>query len=306
MNINNVVKNVSDRESDFITDDAQIALEWCAVLASQNIDFELQKDGEFWIFFVESANLANADFNISEFENERPSFSKRLKELNSSIPEIAKFKFSESLLYIFSTFILFLFYNVSTNIEKYRDFGIMNPHKVIHLHQWERLITALTLHADYPHLLGNSLFFILFATVAGNRVGGGCAIFSIILSGILGNTTTLLLNDIHGYNSLGSSTAVFGALGIISAFSFVYRKNSNNSFFRNLIPLLAGIALLVFTGAAPGSDVTAHLFGFSWGVVLGFIVSPLEKFKSSILTQLLFYLLSIATILLAWISALNN
>jgi rhomboid protease GluP len=133
--------------------------------------------------------------------------------------------------------------------------------------QWWRLITALTLHADALHLLSNIViggyFFVLLCRELGSGLGWGLT----LLSGGLGNLINTLLHG-PGHDSLGASTAVFGAVGLLVGLRLVRRGPGR--FRRVLLPLGGGLALLSFFGTGgERTDLGAHLFGFSAGLGLG-------------------------------------
>ena len=83
--------------------------------------------------------------------------------------------------------------------------------------QWWRLVTALTLHSSVKHLVGNLVFGALFGLFAGRLLGSGIAWFSILTTAVFGNLlNTLLLDSAH--RSIGASTAVFAALGLVAGY----------------------------------------------------------------------------------------
>ena len=83
--------------------------------------------------------------------------------------------------------------------------------------EWWRTMTALTLHADFRHLAGNLVFGCFFGLFAGRLLGSGVAWLTILLAGAAGNVlNTLLLESTH--RSIGASTAVFAALGLLAGF----------------------------------------------------------------------------------------
>ena len=82
-----------------------------------------------------------------------------------------------------------------------------------------RMITALTLHADGQHVIGNAISGSIFGTMVARRIGPGGALFAILLSGIIGNTLNALHHLPDGHYSIGASTAVFGAVGMLVNFA---------------------------------------------------------------------------------------
>lgn len=135
--------------------------------------------------------------------------------------------------------------------------------------EWWRVFTALTLHADLGHLLANLAFGVLFAWPASQFLGVGVAWLAIVLGA--GGTYALdMLLHPPSHTVLGASTAVFVALGITSAFSWRRRASRRATPFQRAAPLVAGLALLAFTGAGgERTDLMAHVLGFGVGVGTG-------------------------------------
>lgn len=135
---------------------------------------------------------------------------------------------------------------------------------------WWQTITALTLHADAQHLFGNLLFGGVMLYWLTRMVGNGMGIFMVVLSGAIGNGINALVQPL-GHTSLGASTGVFGALGVLMGLRM---QVHNENRMRGLgIPLLIGMVMLGLFGAGPDprTDVGAHLFGFLTGMPVGFI-----------------------------------
>ena len=139
--------------------------------------------------------------------------------------------------------------------------------------EWWRALTALTLHADLGHLLANLAFGILFAYPASQFVGVGVAWLAIVLGAGAANVVDMTLNPPE-HSILGASTAVFTALRLTPAFTWRRRATGSLTWMQRLAPLVAGIALLAFTGTGgERTDVLAHLLGFVAGVGLGFVLA---------------------------------
>jgi len=138
-------------------------------------------------------------------------------------------------------------------------------------------MTALMLHADTVHLLGNIVFGSFFGFYAGRYLGEGFGWSMILLGGVLGNTINAWVQSpLH--RSVGASTAVFAALGILTAFRWRRGFEAHTSWRVRFAPLYAGIALLAFTGTAGEfTDLGAHLFGFVTGIALGLLATQLAE-----------------------------
>ena len=133
--------------------------------------------------------------------------------------------------------------------------------------EWWRAVTALTLHADTLHLAANLLLGGPLAIRLCRALGSGLGWSLILATGVLGNLTNALVQDSQ-HLSIGSSTALFGTLGLLAGMALV--KGQQAGLKRWALPLAAALALLALLGTGTDNiDVEAHLFGFSWGVVLG-------------------------------------
>jgi rhomboid protease GluP len=135
--------------------------------------------------------------------------------------------------------------------------------------QWWRAVTALFLHADFPHVLSNAIVLIIFGTALCRLVGPGVGLALMLISGGAGN----LMN--YGWrgaphDAIGASTAIFGGLGALAAVRAVQLwRGAIASAWRAFAPVAAGLALLGMLGSSTRSDVLAHLFGFAAGLALG-------------------------------------
>ncbi len=135
--------------------------------------------------------------------------------------------------------------------------------------QWWRSITALTLHADIAHLVGNIGFGVLFGILVSQYIGSGAAWLSILLAGAAGNAINAYLHQ-SVHLSIGASTMVFAALGMLGVFALNDRYNYAQRGIRRWLPFIATLALLAFTGTAgERTDVIAHLAGYFCGCLAG-------------------------------------
>ena len=147
--------------------------------------------------------------------------------------------------------------------------------------EWWRPFTALFLHADLGHLVGNLASGIVFATLVAKMIGPLLGWALILGCGTLGNILTSRLTYPEPFISLGASTAVFAALGILSGLGVAetLRDHARLPWLRISAPFLAGLILLGWLGGGSGggnSDVLGHVFGFSSGLVAGVAAGALE------------------------------
>ncbi len=172
--------------------------------------------------------------------------------------------------------------------------------------QWWRAWTALTLHLDGPHLAANLLAGVWFGYLAARQLGGGLAWFLIVSGAALAN----LLAGLYGppeHRAVGASTAVFAALGLMSAYSWRERLRWPQRWARRWGPLVAGVVLLGWTGSAgEGTDLVGHLSGFIVGVVLGAAVAvPRVQIQVNRVPQWLTGAAALASVAFAWFCALR-
>ena len=139
--------------------------------------------------------------------------------------------------------------------------------------EWWRAVTALTLHLDHGHLIGNLLAGMAIGTLAAQLLGPGLAWLAILLAGTLGNLLAALLRA-PDHTAIGASTAVFAALGIVSAFTRQRRWLQRDLRLRRLAPLGAGVLLLAYLGfGGERTDVGAHVAGFAVGLAVGWVLA---------------------------------
>ena len=137
--------------------------------------------------------------------------------------------------------------------------------------EWWRAVTALTLHLDQAHLLGNLLFGVGIGILAGRVFGPGLAWASILGASAVANYLDMLISP-STHRAVGASTAVFAALGLLAGFAWRQRLTLRERFRYRWAPLFAGVCLLGFLGAGGEHvDVLGHALGFATGIALGWI-----------------------------------
>ena len=172
-----------------------------------------------------------------------------------------------------------------------------------------RLFTALSLHADLSHLAGNLVFGALFGVFAGRLFGSGVAWLMILACAAAGNlANTLLLASMH--RSIGASTAVFAALGMVAGHVWHARLMAQERWVYRLGPIVGGIALLAYTGMGGGDaerhvDVGAHVMGFVCGFAGGMLLVHLMPRLHARRTQLAAGAAAFGVLALAWVAALR-
>ncbi|TWU17311.1 Rhomboid family protein [Novipirellula galeiformis] len=182
--------------------------------------------------------------------------------------------------------------------------GRMQAGKVMAGEGW-RVVTALTLHLDLGHILGNLLFGTVFGLLAGRILGGGVAWLGIVIAGALGNWMNAWAQA-GTHTSIGASTAVFGALGMIVAHALCRWALTQEKPIRRWSPLVAGVLLFAFTGVGgENTDVLAHVTGFLAGLVIGWSGSGLpHRWLARMDVQIVAGLAAVLLVVSAWTIAL--
>jgi len=135
-----------------------------------------------------------------------------------------------------------------------------------------RVVTALTVHLDLDHLAANLAFGGFFAYFVARYFGAGLGWLAILLSGAVGNLLNGLLQS-PDHRSIGASTAVFGALALLTVMAWRHGLWSATTWRARTAPLVAGVALLAYTGTGgENTDIGAHLTGFIAGFGIGWVI----------------------------------
>ena len=181
----------------------------------------------------------------------------------------------------------------------WRDAGNMQA-GLVRDGEWWRCITALTLHADLGHIIGNSLFGAAFGLFVGRYLGSGFGWLLVLISGALGNGMNAWIQP-DEFRSIGASTATFGALGLGAA--YVWRRGyfKGRGWRRSLAPVFAAIALLAYTGVGgENTDVVAHFTGFASGVALGMLAATFDVRRLGVSGQYIAGIAAAGLVAIAW------
>ncbi len=182
---------------------------------------------------------------------------------------------------------------------------------------WWRVWTALTLHLDAAHLGTNLAAGMWFGFLASRLIGTGNAWLLIVMGAGLANAIEGGFGP-SAHRAVGASTAVFTALGLLSAYSWRSRLVYPQRWALRWGPLIAGVILLGWTGtggedpsaptpSGPTVDVVGHALGFVIGAVLGIVAARAAVRRILDKTpQWLMGVLAVGTILVAWARALTS
>jgi rhomboid protease GluP len=137
-----------------------------------------------------------------------------------------------------------------------------------------RCLSALFLHADVGHLAGNMVFGAVFLHLVARHIGSLFAWLAVLAAGSCGNFLNAVLHFETSHYSIGASTAVFGAVGILVTlpvgFGIRHARFKMVRFW--VLPVLVGMVFLAWFGTGgERTDTAAHLTGFVCGLPIGLL-----------------------------------
>lgn len=143
--------------------------------------------------------------------------------------------------------------------------------------EWWRAVTAITLHADVMHLLGNVAASVIFISAAGRWLGAGAAAAAIAAAATGANVLTAWTQRGQHF-SVGASTATFAGLGLVVGLQVVRRWRGGGAIRRRAwVAAGAGFALLAMLGMGARADVFAHAYGLGLGTLLGVVIGAVDR-----------------------------
>ncbi len=270
--------------------------QWALVLQAKGITHILQHIPEGYGIYVPSEERDKAEAEIEIYKKEQ---AERKKDIPLVLQKV------EPLWFVLAVGALIAFH-YATFAWKDRELWLTAGHSSAELilqGKWWLASTALTLHADAGHLFSNVVFGAVITYNLCRFIGSGRAWFLILVAGTAGNLFNALAYR-SAHNSIGASTAVFAAVGLLSAVQFLQKYRSYKV--RMWIPLAAGLGLLGSLGVGEHSDVLAHFFGFIAGLLLGVILLPFfsKNHTEGALYSYFFGIISICYIVFVWLKAL--
>lgn len=134
--------------------------------------------------------------------------------------------------------------------------------------EYWRLVTPVFMHVDLTHLLFNCFALVLFAPALEQMLGKIKFILFYLVTGILGNVGTYVIDPYSMTPHLGASGSIYGLFGIY-LFMMFFRKrliDQNNA----QIILVIFVIGVIMSFLQPNINIPAHIFG----ALSGFLVAP--------------------------------
>jgi rhomboid protease GluP len=277
----------------------QLCREFSLVLEAQAIEHEVLESGDFWSLAVTPALVHRAHDEIGRYSAERSV--PRSRPIVSEPHRGAAIGAAGYVLILLTT-------AYCTGIALFgADWLSIGAVKAGSAGEWWRAVTALTLHVDQEHLLGNLLFGVFAGIGAGRLLGPGVAWSSILGAAALANYVEILIAP-PDHRAVGASTAVFAALGLLVGLAWQRRLTLRERGWHMLAPLIAGVCLLTLLGAGTAHvDVLGHALGFLFGVAVGWLYARAEIPRDhSAPVQKAAGVAAVSLICVAWLLALGH
>lgn len=144
-------------------------------------------------------------------------------------------------------------------------------------HEYWRLFTSVTIHADIRHYLANAIFFFIFGFLLNSYFGFFVfPVLSIALGGLV-NYLTLYSYPEHSI-LIGASGVVYFMAGLwATLFFFIERKDRT---LKRLGMTICVSAMLFFpTSYEAHVSYLAHAWGFLLGIAVGILYFYMNKTK---------------------------
>jgi rhomboid protease GluP len=278
--------------------DPRLAEEWELVLLAQGLTPRVDQGANGVVLSVPEEEVKTALASLAAYERENLP---KLQERDHPIEPpnwIAGIVAAELLLGFYFVTVM-----RGTTVPWFER-GSADANRILLGELW-RAVTALTLHTDLAHAVGNAVAAAIFLSTLFGMLGVGLGFALVLLAGAAGNLANAFLQG-SPHVSVGASTAIFGAVGMLGGLGVVRRSKISTAKRRAWIPIAAALGLLAMLGTGgPRVDVLAHFFGFLFGGVLGilsaFIFSRLPGPK----VQWFFGCVALATLIYCWILALR-
>ncbi len=278
-----------------VTPDRHRVDEWATVLAAGGISHRLRSRLDGWALIVAARDADAARETLDAYDRENIADTERAPSASvGHVRGAAGVGVAVGLLLIG----FFAVTGTRANRSAWFERGGADAERIV-AGEWWRTVTALTLHADAPHVLGNAAASIVLVGAASYRFGPGVGLLLILLAGAGGNALTAVVHGTH-HDSVGASTAMFGAIGILAATRAMSAGRHPAARKRWMI-VAASLALLALLGTGPGADLLAHLFGLLVGGGLGLVAAPALRWSLRPLIQWALAVAVLAFIVGVWL-----
>jgi len=265
--------------------------EWALVLAAAGIAHRVARGAGTWRLLVAARDADRSVAALNAYDAERSA------PAGEEAPE-----YGPTYAGVLVAVLLVAFYGATGPADPggaWARAGSASAELIVRGQVW-RAVTALTLHANPAHLLGNAVACAVFVTAAGRALGPGLGGSLVLVAGAGGNVLNAFLHGAH-HSGVGASTAVFGAIGVLGGLQFGRKRRRRGAW----LPVAGSLALLAMLGSDPEADIVAHLFGLLVGGALGVAAALLVARPPGRLAQWALAFGALAAVAGSWLVALR-
>jgi membrane associated rhomboid family serine protease len=168
------------------------------------------------------------------------------------------------------------------------QYGVI-PSEIVNGIDWQTLLTSMFLHGGWLHLIGNMLFLWVFSNNIEAVLGTPLHLLFYLAGGLAASLAHIFSDPTSSIPSVGASGAIAAILGaylvlfprsrvrllVFLGYSMGVTRASAVAFLGlwAVMQLFSGVASLgVPTAQAEGVAWWAHIGGFAFGVVVGWLV----------------------------------
>ncbi|MBR0090321.1 MAG: rhomboid family intramembrane serine protease [Lachnospiraceae bacterium] len=155
------------------------------------------------------------------------------------------------------------------------DAGVLNVYLVLQEGEYNRLLSAVFLHADFMHLFSNMILLFYLGAVVERNTGHILFALLYLTSGIVGNVITVAYEVSHreSWDSLGASGAVFGVMGAMLVLLFrVPKAQRMGSTLLTRVGFMVAYSLFMGLRSSAVNNV-AHVAGLITGALLCLVMT---------------------------------
>jgi rhomboid protease GluP len=268
--------------------------EWAVVLAATDIPHWLRRRLDGWALIVPAADAAAALESLDAYDRENAGEG---TDRGDAVAPSRPVTLAGS----YVALLLMGLFAITGSREGHSEWfqrGSADAARMI-AGEWWRAVTALTLHADVPHLLGNALAGALLVTAVCQQLGPGVGLGLLLLAGAGGNALTAAVHR-GSHVSVGASTVIFAAIGILAVLRIVAPGRVGSRPGKWWVAVAASLVLLALLGTGPNADLLAHVFGLFAGGAVGLLGALTIRWMPSAPVQWLLVAAAGAAVYAAW------
>ncbi len=268
--------------------------EWALVLAAEGLSPSVRRERGVFAVRLPVSQVEAATEALATYERENPPVPER------DVTPAEQHRSSRAGTLVAAALLLFFLVSGPRDAgSPWFEAGSADAGRIVDGEFW-RVVTALTLHSNIAHVAANAIMGAILVNAACAVLGNGLGLAAVLLAGAGGNWINAWMQPaVH--SSVGASTAVFAALGLLCGPALSRLRTRGVRGGRLLAPLGAGLGVIAMLGVGGAqTDLWAHLFGFAVGVALGLPLAARAPRLRGLPIQLGCGALALATLLLSW------